>query len=705
MNIIKVLHTNPFRHGLGAENLNRGKEYFGDLNLKNLGIFVLVVLGVVLVLSGSVNATSTTCTDCPTCNAALNNPLYDTVYLEVNIPNQSGTCINDPLNFNNKIFDCQGNTIKGNNISEYWPDAGIYLNGKSGNMIKNCLITNWDNGIHLSNSSNNILTNNTANSNEGCTIYGCYGNGIYLYYSSNNNILTNNTANSNGLIGIYLSSSNNTLTNNTANNNSYGIYVLYDPYSNNNNMMILNDLCYNSEYDVYNYVGNSTTGDNNTCVISYNYDDTNSTGCKYVCSLNEDNCNCSSCKECSYELSHTSCSEVNLTTNIINKSGNCIDNPTNFNNKIFDCQGHIIDGDDYESDYGIYLNGKSENTIKNCVITDFGYGIDLHSSPNNTITNNTADSNWWNGISLLSSSNNNNLTNNTANSNLHGYGISLYYSSNNTMTNNTANNNSQHGFYATSDSNNNTISVNTFCSNNQLGGNYYDIYNEDSSTGDNNTCGITYNYNDIGIESRCTYRCDGTPCDADNDYYVKSICGGTDCNDNNASINPGAAEIYNEIDDNCDGQIDEGFCNNETHYNSIVCAGWSCNSTYYCNPVTHLPQLKKADNNTCSANYECQNNNCMNDGKCHPADWTCVNASSNINATHYCDANHYAQIKKATDIFDVVEMLEYLSGQKNSTQLSNNDIQGYYKFDGNENNADLNLFDVFALIAQIVTEG
>ena len=50
--------------------------------------------------------------------------------------------------------------------------------------------------------------------------------------------------------------------------------------------------------------------------------------------------------------------------------------------------------------------------------------------------------------------------------------------------------------------------------------------------------------------------------DVDGDGYPE----GVDCNDNNAAVNPGATEVCNGIDDNCDGVIDTDAVDTVTYY-------------------------------------------------------------------------------------------------------------------------------------------
>ena len=205
--------------------------------------------------------------------------LYEADYCNIsnNIASNNGDGISLSYSSYNTITD---NIVNANNMD------GISLVSSSNNFIMNNKASlNSGAGIFIFNSTNNTLTNNTASNNRyfGFDFYSCLRNtladntansnrydGISLG-SSSNNTLTNNTANANngnGIVILYSSSKDNTLTDNSAClNNKNGIVL----YSSSDNIIYLNNFI-NNRQNAYSYNSNNTW--NSTEKINYTYNET-----------------------------------------------------------------------------------------------------------------------------------------------------------------------------------------------------------------------------------------------------------------------------------------------------------------------------------------------------------------------------------------------------------------------------------------------
>lgn len=210
------------------------------------------------------SGTDPVCTSTPVdgCDVRNNVTFNPGVY---NLPRGIDICAN------NVVLDCNGAQLSGTGGQE-----GITANAIQSSTIKNCNIYRYYDGIYfISNSSSNILINNTVNSNSNVGIYVSASDlnmlcnntassnvlyGIFIDGPSNYNILKNNIADSNSIFGIYFSvsdsnslvdskvygnsvegirissSQNITLSNNLVNSNYYGITIL----SSNSNKIVDN---------------------------------------------------------------------------------------------------------------------------------------------------------------------------------------------------------------------------------------------------------------------------------------------------------------------------------------------------------------------------------------------------------------------------------------------------------------------------------
>ena len=373
-----------------------------------VGIVVLLVLFSMVGTSSaySDNGTYFTCYNCSDCTDALNNNTYNEVRLGADIINHSGTCINKPTNFQNKIFDGWNHTINGSGTG-----TGIHSN-KNNVTIKNFIITDFGEGIRIDGDYGTVINNSLYSQVffytdvKNSTIRDNTFYGVKLYFrtdtgpSSNTTIENNNFDGLGALIefkyGIHekLTISNNNFTNNTAN----GIWVEETNHTTiSNNFFNLSSIRVQESNHVLIEDNNLThgsmiyiLGDTNDSMISNNV--------MVNCGINS--------IYVDYYYGTGDIGNITISGNRIEKSPDTIfgihlraSNDITFNN--IRILNNTLSNISTTSGYMIYAIGIINNLLidGNTIIPPYFAGIDIRSDcVNTTITNNTVSGSAHGGV-------------------------------------------------------------------------------------------------------------------------------------------------------------------------------------------------------------------------------------------------------------------------------------------------------------------
>jgi parallel beta-helix repeat protein len=464
----------------------------------------------------------------------------------------------------NIVIDGEGYTVQGDQSGD-----GISMTSISNVTIKNANIEGFENGIHLIDSNNGVISGNniTANSSDGIFVDG-----------SSNNTVSGNNATANGAAGIYLYSSSNydAVSGNNITANVYGIDVAHCS----DNTVSANNATANSEVGIDLFGSTETT-------VSRNYARTNGDGIWLDLSASNvvsgNNAMANTVGIYLYDSADNNVSGNDATAN-----GEGI--------YLSDSVENAVSGNNATTNIdGIYLSDSSfGNTVsENTATANSADGIYLEGSSSNVVSGNNAEAN-VNGIYLNSSSSNIISGNNaSANSDI---GIYLNFSSNNAVIGNNVTTNGDYGIYLSGSSNSNTVTGDEAAANVvgiEIDSSSNNIVSDNSATASLFGQGIVVNdssNNTVSGNSATGNHGDGIDLNS---------CNCTTVSGNNVTNNGGGIGLYLSSNITVSGNVCAG-----------ISLGISNNNTVSSNIVTNGSvgiDLESSSNNTVSGNYVAAN--------------------------------------------------------------------------------------------------